>query len=150
MPHIPLNMDKSLTGIGHAFSAEEKYVWTKVGQLLDNNVSKVLSNVKYIGQINKICTNLGQSLDKTLTNDQKYKRTWTKLGHLRSLDKNRTIFGQRFDIFPIFIQFLSGHPFYKSTMKCMYLSSSPLYVQFLARTIADHTCGPQCNINIWT
>ena len=74
MPHIPLNMDKSLTGIGHGFTAEEKYVWTKVGQTLDN--------VKYIGQINKICTNLGLSLDKTLTNNKKYERKWTKLGHL--------------------------------------------------------------------
>ena len=60
MPHIPLNMDKSLTGIGHGFTAEEKYVWTKVGQTLDN--------VKYIGQINKNLykpwTILGQNIDK--------------------------------------------------------------------------------------
>ena len=32
------------------------------------------------------------------------------------------------------------------TVKCLDVSSSPLYVQFLAGPYADHTCGLQCTL----
>ena len=63
----------------------------------------------------KYWTKIGLLFDKNLTSVQVFGKTWTRLGHRQILDKHLTKLGQILDIRPKFVQYLSSHPFYKST-----------------------------------
>ena len=63
--------------------------------------------------------------DKNLTFVYLFVKTLTKLGQGQILDKCWTKHRQIMDIYPKYVQHLSGHPFYKSTVPSHFFATPP-------------------------